>query len=105
DMLHANYGQLQARWSRALNDSLAKGTWDPIPDAQQALPAPARTEAGDREAARAMEAIGATNVLGGHKGRDPKAWAKKILANPKGRTPAVVDMARRALEQPQEAAE
>lgn len=98
DMLNATYGQLRARWDRALNDAMARGAWEPVPDAQQALPAPAKTEAGDREAARAMEAIGASHVLEPGK-RDPKGWAHKILANPKGKSPAVVAMARRALEE------
>ncbi len=103
DMLNATYGQLRTRWGRALSDQLARGTWDPIPDPQQALPAPRKTEASDREAERTLQAIGAANVLGNN-GRDPKAWARKILADPKGRTPAVIAMAKRALEQQPEAA-
>lgn len=102
DMLHATYGQLRARWERALSDTLTRGTWDPIPDAQQALPAPRKTEAGDREAERAMHTLGAAGVID-QDGRDHKAWARKLLANPKGRAPAVVSMARRALEQSGEA--
>ncbi|WP_368647741.1 hypothetical protein ABRZ00_12830 [Castellaniella ginsengisoli] len=101
DMLHATYGQLQARWGRALADILARGSWEPIPDAHQALTAPRKTEAGDREAANALRAIGAGHVLKPGN-RDPRDWARRILANPKGRTQAIVEMAKRALEQHQE---
>ena len=45
----------------------------------------------------------AAKVLGGLKAsatttHDNRAWAKAILANPKGRTPTVVAMARQAME-------
>lgn len=103
DMLHATYGQLRSRWGRALDDQLAKGAWDPIPDAQQALPAPRKTAESDREAARTLGALGAGQVFSKQEG-DPKAWSRKILANPKSRAPAVVAMAQRAAQPHQDAA-
>lgn len=96
DMLGASYSQMRSRWDRALADELAKGEWEPIPDPTPALPEPARTQNSDAEAKKAMTRLGIEGVLDQSK-RDPKAWARKILDNPKGRTPAVIEMARRAL--------
>lgn len=97
DMLHASYSQIKARWGKALEDELARRDLAPIPDAAVALPEPRKTELSDAEAKRAMEWLGAGDVLN-KSGRDHKAWARGILAVPKGRSPAVVAMARRALE-------
>lgn len=49
-----------------------------------------------REAAeKAMQKLGGLTVVGPQ--RDHKAWAKKILANPAGRSPTVIWMAQQAI--------
>jgi len=96
DVLNCTYGAIKARWEKCLRAQLAKTEWADIPDAHVALPAPAKTEQSNREAQAAMDRLGARGVLN-RSGRDHKAWARKILANEKGKSPAVVAMARRAL--------
>lgn len=97
DIMNAAYGHIRTRWDKALADELAKGDWDPIPDAHAALPEPRKTEMSDAEARKAMQRIGADKVLD-KAGRDHKAWARKILENPKGRPLIAITMAKRALE-------
>jgi hypothetical protein len=46
-------------------------------------------------AAKVFEAIKASTPV--TSSFDPRAWAKSILAHPQGRTPTVIDMARRAI--------
>lgn len=96
DVLTYAYATLKARWHKALSDELARGDWDPIPDATVALPEPRKTEMSDAEAKLAMASLGAGNVLN-KTGVDHKAWAKRTLANPKGKSPVVVGMAKRAV--------
>lgn len=49
-----------------------------------------------REAAeKAMQKLDGLTVVGPQ--RDHKAWAKKILANPAGRSPTVIWMAQQAI--------
>lgn len=98
DMMSASYGQMRTRWDKALADELAKGDWEPVPAPAPALAEPRRTEMSDEEAKKAMHRLGADGILD-QSGRDHKAWARKTLDNPKGRTPAVVVMARRALDE------
>lgn len=96
DILGSSYRMIGDRWQRALSDELAKGQWDPIPDPVAALPEPKRTAESD---AQAEQVAGmAARVLSDEQ-RDHKAWARKILDNPKGRTPTIVAMARRALDE------
>ncbi len=97
DVMNCPYSALKARWGKALADELAKGQWAPVPDAYIALPDPGKTEASNAEAKAAMDRLGAADIMN-KSGRDHKAWAKKIMDNPKGRSPAVVAMAKRALE-------
>lgn len=102
DLLSLAWPAIRGRWEAAYQVQLARSDWEPIPAPAVALPAPGKTEASNLEAAQALHAIGADGTLNPPK-RDPKDWARKILANPAGRTPTVLAMARRALEQ-QEAA-
>jgi len=101
DLLNSTYGSIKARWEKTLADELSRGTWPDIPAPRQALPAPGQTMATREEAAAAMRRMGADQVLA-PKGRDPRRWAEKILAeqNRKGGrryAPAVLAMAERAL--------
>ena len=97
DMLNGSYQQLRTRWERALSTEMEKTEWAPIPEAHIALPEPKKTEMTDAEAAQAMKRIGADKVLD-KKGTDRKAWARRIVATPKGRPLIAVRMAELALE-------
>lgn len=96
DMLNSTYSAMRARWEKALDTQMAKGQWAEIPQAAVALPEPRRTEQSNAEAAKTMETIGAGDVLKPKK--DHKAWARKIITNPKGKSVTVLAMAKRALE-------
>lgn len=99
DLLNSTYTTMKARWGRAFSDELAKDDWHPVPDVHAALPAPGQTRATraqiDPEIAKMVESALKPK-------RDPKAWAKTILAEQEkkgGRrhTHAVLIMAKRAL--------
>ncbi|NLZ11645.1 MAG: hypothetical protein GX086_09985 [Alcaligenaceae bacterium] len=96
DLLNCGYSVLKVRWEKALSNQLAKAQWAEIPEAQVALPAPAKTKTSEAEAQKAMERLGAGDVLN-KSCKDHKAWARRILENPKSKTPAAVAMAQRAL--------
>lgn len=63
----------------------------PSPEAL-ALPLP---KANPEIAAKVIDGLKASNTKTGR--MDPRAWAKAILANPKGRTPTVIQMAKSAV--------
>lgn len=96
DMLNQSWQTLKSRWEAAYSIQLACQSWDDVPAPAAALPAPGQTAATKEQADAGIKAMAAAAI---EKPRDPKAWAKKILANPKGRSPTVVAMARRALEE------
>ena len=96
DILNSTYAHLKARWVRVLADQMAKGHWDPVPDVAKALPAPAPIS--KEEASKVMKQLGAGEVAESPSKKDPKAWARRLLDNPKGKaTPGMLAMARRAL--------
>ncbi len=94
DILNSTYGALKARWGRSLSDQMANGQWEPVPDVSPALPAPPPASREDAE--KAMRQMGAGEVL--KQTKDHKAWARKILASPRGRPLVAIQMAQRALE-------
>lgn len=101
DLLSTGWQAIRSRWEAALRDVLAKGRWEPVPDPAPALPAPGQAMLSREQQRQAMEqvksvATGADPEQAGQR-RDMKAWARRIIADPKGRTAAVVDMAKRAL--------
>jgi len=63
----------------------------PSPEAP-ALPLP---KVNPEIAAKVIDGLKASNPTTGR--MDPRAWAKAILANPKGRTPTVIKMAKSAV--------
>lgn len=92
DLLNSGWQAMRGRWEAALRDVLGQGSWKPIPEPATALPAPGEAMP-SREDVRefARQAKPAAKV------RDHKAWARKILDAPQGRSPTVLDMARRGL--------
>lgn len=98
DILNSTFQAIKSRWEKALNDQLTQKEWAPVPDAVVALPAPEKTQASNEEAKAAMNRMGAGGVLN-KTGIEHKRWAHKIIDNPKGRSPTVIGMARRVLDE------
>lgn len=96
DMLAQSWQTLKSRWSAAYSVQLSSRSWGEIPVPAAALPAPGQTVASKDQVDAGIKAMAAAAI---EKTRDPKVWARKILANPKGRSPSVVSMAKRVLEQ------
>ena len=92
DLLNSGWQAMRGRWEAALRDVLGQGSWKPIPEPVTALPAPGEAMP-SREDARefARQAKPAAKV------RDHKAWARRVLDAPQGRSPTILSMARRAL--------
>lgn len=97
DMLNQSWQTLKGRWSAAYDVQLAKRQWEPIPEPAKALPAPGKQSMSSGEVSKAIKKV-ADSFTNSTK-RDPKAWARKILDNPAGKSVAVIDMAKRALEE------
>jgi hypothetical protein len=85
---------MEGRWKKALHAQLALGAWPDIPDPAPALPAPSSV-AQSEQGTKAMREMAQKAIS--RKGKDHKAWAKEIMGNPKGRTPAIVRMAQAAV--------
>lgn len=80
DLSSQTYSQIKARWEAALDEQMARGEWEPIPNPTLALPAPGRAEMSKESAAemmRQLEASGATKKATDR--IDHKRWAKKIM--------------------------
>jgi len=100
DLLACGWQTMRKRWETAFAEMLAQGQWRPVPAPAPQLPAPgaaslSRDEA-NRLAAQVRQMTGETATPGSNV-KDHKAWARRILDNPKGRTIAVVRMAQQAL--------
>src|SRR5690606_706134 len=102
DLLSMGWQAIRARWEAAYRDVMSKGKWDPVPDPAPARPAPGQTHLSreqQRQAVAHVRSVAAgTNPAQAGQKREPKAWARRILANPAGKTPAVIAAAQRALE-------
>lgn len=94
DLFNGNYQTLGNRWKAALSAQLSLGQWPDIPPVMASLPAPDRTESGKQQA-RQVKAM--TNDAISTKSRGSKDWAKAILDNPRGRSLAIIRMAKNAL--------
>lgn len=103
DIMNCAYATMKGRWEKALAAQLAQAEWAPIPEASIALPEPKRTELTNAEAQKAMDRLGAGDILN-KSGRDHKRWAKRILDNPKNHSPLAVAMAQRAFRSEEVAA-
>ncbi|WP_368641745.1 hypothetical protein ABRZ08_13070 [Castellaniella ginsengisoli] len=100
DMVLHSYQTLKSRWETAFSVHMGQGAWEDIPAPTPVLSGPSSQPASREQIDASVQEMAATAA--NSKPRDPKAWARKILANPKGRTQAIVEMAKRALEQHQE---
>lgn len=96
DLLTQSYSVIRGRWEKNLRESFAKGAWEPVPAPSLALPAPGADVTCNAEAQKKIEAIAQQSQK---RRPDSKGWARKILANEKGRSPTVLAMARAALSE------
>src|SRR5690606_26226262 len=100
--LSIGWQAIRGRWEAAYRDVMSKGKWDPVPDPVKALPAPGQTHLSreqQRQAVAQVRSVAAgTNPAQAGQKRDPRAWARRVLANPAGKTPTVIAMAQRASE-------
>lgn len=101
DLLSMGWQAIRGRWEAALRDVMSKGRWEAVPEPAPALPAPGKSQLSREQQREAMEQVrsvaASANPVRAASGRDPLAWARAVIAHPKGRTPTVIDMARRAL--------
>jgi len=100
DMLAGSWQTLKTRWEAAFRHVLAQSNLHPVPEPAQALPAPGAVSLSRDEANRLIAQVRQMTgemATPGSNVKDHKAWARRILANPAGRTIAVVRMAQEAL--------
>lgn len=95
DLLNAGWQAIKPRWEKALKVEMERGAWEEIPMPMLALPEPGKDVTANAVARKKIEQISAESV--NRPKKDHKAWARKILAYAKDRSPAVVAMAQRAL--------
>lgn len=83
DLKNQSYSVIKARWEHALQEELAKGEWEAVPEPRIALAAPGNTKT-DRETAtkRMSELQSGAGVKLTDK-TDHKLWAKRILERAK----------------------
>ncbi|MDK6077922.1 replication protein P [Massilia varians] len=79
ELQQQTYSQVKARWETALEQQLAKGTWDEIPRPVLALSAPGKSTTGSEKAKAAIKQLVArvTHKPANH---DHRGWAKSLLA-------------------------
>lgn len=101
DLLSMGWQAIRGRWEAALRSILEQGKWDAVPQPHLQLSAPGQANTTTAESRAALQKIrhmvGTVLDADGRIG-DPKAWARRILENPAGRTATVMDMAKRAME-------
>jgi hypothetical protein len=75
------YGSVRERWLAAFKRQMARGAWDPIPEAHVALPAPGQAFTSREAAAKALRELGASGILRAHVplGQGLR-WVDKVLA-------------------------
>lgn len=99
ELREQGYSQVRARWENSLEQQLAKGTWEPIPQPYLQLTAPGKASTSSATAKAAIAKL-VGQVLHKPAGNDPKAWARRILerqAAGEKLTPTTVSMAQQAL--------
>jgi hypothetical protein len=80
DLAALSFSQIKGRWESALDEQMAAGSWDEIPQPMLALAAPGKAELSKESAAKMMrelEAHGVTKKAGDR--IDHKRWAKTIM--------------------------
>lgn len=87
DMLNSQWSHIKTRWTKELSDFMAESTLPEIPEYVKQLPPPGRTSIEPEEAKKRIGAIVGKIA----EQTDHRAWARKILENPK----AYPDISRR----------
>lgn len=101
DLLNMGWQAIRGRWEAALRDVMSKGKWDAVPEPRLALVAPGANTTTRSDAKGFMEQIKritGASAMPGSRVTDPRIWAQRIIDDPAGRTVAVLDTAKRALE-------
>lgn len=103
DLLSMGWQAIRGRWETALRDVMSKGRWDPVPEPSLSLPAPGKTLATPQEQAKFLATMkritGSENLTADGRIKGHKAWARKALDSPKGKTETVLRMARKVVEE------
>ena len=79
DLMVMPSGQIKERWSATLKAQLARGTWEPIPEARAQLPAPGESMLSAEDAAAMLAQLGAATIMGKPAGFDHLRWARRIM--------------------------
>lgn len=74
DLRNSTWGGIEKRWRKVLQAELDKGEWPAIPERALALEAPKVTQATREEAAKRLQAMGATVQTQGS-----KEWAHRLM--------------------------
>jgi hypothetical protein len=80
ELMQEAYGSVRERWLAALKRQMARGAWEPIPEAHIALPAPGEAFTSREAAARMLKELGASGILrSADQAGDQRAWVAKVL--------------------------
>lgn len=79
DMANQSWSSIKSRWVKTLNEFLEEQTLPAVPAFLVQLPAPGKTSIEPEEAKRRIDEA-ASSIK---PARDPKAWARRIMQNPK----------------------
>lgn len=90
DLNSTSWEQIRTRWGNAL----ASARTDPIPEYRAQLPAPGKQSISREDAEQRVKSL---NVTLGEGKNDYKAWAQRIVANPKNYPHKSLELAKEAL--------
>lgn len=77
DLLNLSYSQMKTRWESSLENQMNAGEWEEITKPLIALPAPSKSRTSNSEAAKTLQQIGASEIIG--RSKSDTAWYRKIL--------------------------
>lgn len=102
DLGSMTFSAIKPRWEAALDEQVARGEWEEIPQPMLALAAPGKSMPSRQQAAEMLRKLKATTVVKvGPDGNNPKRWARLILeraAAGEDLLPIQVAFAKEALE-------
>lgn len=99
ELREQTFSQVKARWENSLQQQLAKGTWEPVPQPYLQLTSPGKSATSSAAAKQAIANL-VSSVVNKPASTDPKAWARNLLARVAAGeklTPVQVQMAKDAL--------
>lgn len=96
DLLNQTYSQMKSRWESAYEAQMSKSEWESIHKPVIALPAPNKSRTADKEAAKVLKDIGASDLLKPQ--QSDSRWYRKILERVKAGDKTVSLMQRKFAE-------